>query len=214
MARAKAAASARSRVVRWRGLAVVLLVWSLAGADGVRAEPRAEGVPPGSTLISLDPVPAPPPPPPALRPPPPPPPPAPVPPAPVPRVPVAELRIDLSEQRLSAFDAEHRLLYRRLVSTGLPVSPTPSGTFTVASRFPSTTLTGRDYKIPAVPNVLCLGGGGLKPDSICIHPAPWQEAAGEPFGVRRSHGCVRTSSATARWLFERTAVGTPVIIQP
>jgi hypothetical protein len=200
MARAKTAASARSRVVRWRGLAVVLLVWSLAGADGVLAEPRAEGVPPGSTLISLDPVPPPPPPPP--------------PPAPVPQVPVAELRIDLSEQRLSAFDAEHRLLYRRLVSTGLPVSPTPSGTFTVASRFPSTTLTGRDYKIPAVPNVLCLGGGGLKPDSICIHPAPWQEAAGEPFGVRRSHGCVRTSSATARWLFERTAVGTPVIIQP
>jgi lipoprotein-anchoring transpeptidase ErfK/SrfK len=32
--------------------------------------------------------------------------------------------------------------------------------------------------------------------------------------VRRSHGCVRTSSSTARWLFERTAVGTPVIIQP
>lgn len=129
-------------------------------------------------------------------------------------VPVAELLVDLSEQRLSAFDADHRLLYRRLVSTGLPASPTPAGTFTVAARFPTTTLTGRDYKIPSVPHVLCLGGGGLKPDSICIHPAPWQEAAGQPFGVRRSHGCVRTSSATARWLFERTAVGTPVIIRP
>jgi lipoprotein-anchoring transpeptidase ErfK/SrfK len=115
---------------------------------------------------------------------------------------------------LSAFDGEHRLLYRRAVSTGLPSSPTPSGTFKVASRFVSTSLTGRDYSIPAVPNVLCLGGGGLNPDAICIHPAPWQEAAGEPFGVRRSHGCVRTSSATARWLFERTAVGTPVIIRP
>jgi lipoprotein-anchoring transpeptidase ErfK/SrfK len=129
-------------------------------------------------------------------------------------MPVAEVRIDLSEQQLSAFDEAHRLLYRRLVSTGLPASPTPSGTFTVASRFASTTLTGQDYKIPSVPNVLCLGGGGLKPDSICIHPAPWQEAAGESFGVRRSHGCVRTSSSTARWLFERTPVGTPVIIQP
>ncbi|MFM7394562.1 MAG: L,D-transpeptidase [Cyanobium sp.] len=43
-----------------------------------------------------------------------------------------------------------------------------------------------------------------------VHPAPWQERAGERFGVRRSHGCIRTSSATARWLFERVEVGTPV----
>lgn len=128
--------------------------------------------------------------------------------------PVAELLIDLTKQRLSAFDREHRLLYRQLVSTGIAASPTPTGTFTVASRFASTPMTGRDYHIPSVPNVLCLGGGGLPADAICIHPAPWQEAAGQPFGVRRSHGCVRTSSATARWLFSRTAVGTPVIIQP
>jgi lipoprotein-anchoring transpeptidase ErfK/SrfK len=124
-----------------------------------------------------------------LPPPPPPPPPA----------PVAEVLVDLSEQRLSAFDDAHRLLYRRLVSTGLPASPTPTGSFTVAARFASTPMTGRDYHIP---------------NAICIHPAPWQEAAGQPFGVRRSHGCVRTSSATARWLFERTPLGTPVIIQP
>jgi lipoprotein-anchoring transpeptidase ErfK/SrfK len=31
--------------------------------------------------------------------------------------------------------------------------------------------------------------------------------------VRRSHGCIRTSLATTRWLFERVAVGTPVMIQ-
>ena len=129
-------------------------------------------------------------------------------------VPVAAVLVELSEQRLSAFDANHRLLFRRLVSTGLPVSPTPTGTFKVAGRFATTSLTGRDYKILSVPHVLCLGGGGLPPDSICIHPAPWQEAAHQPFGVRRSHGCVRTSSATARWLFERTAVGTPVLIRP
>ena len=129
-------------------------------------------------------------------------------------MPVAEVLIDLSEQRLSAFDADHRLLYRRPVSTGLAASPTPTGAFRVASRFASTSLTGRDYHIASVPNVLCLGGAGLAPNAICIHPAPWQEAAGQPFGVRRSHGCVRTSSATARWLFERTAVGTPVMIRP
>jgi lipoprotein-anchoring transpeptidase ErfK/SrfK len=127
---------------------------------------------------------------------------------------VAEVLVDLSEQRLSAFDADHRLLYRRLVSTGVAASPTPVGTFAVRSRYAATPMTGRDYHIPSVSHVLCLGGGGLTPDAVCIHPAPWQEAAGQPFGVRRSHGCVRTSSATARWLFERTPVGTPVIIRP
>ncbi|WP_255111100.1 L,D-transpeptidase [Synechococcus sp. RedBA-s] len=63
------------------------------------------------------------------------------------------------------------------------------------------TLVGPDYRIPAVPNVICLSGGGLAPDRLCLHLAPWQEWAGECFGV-------------ARWLFPRTAVGTPVEIRP
>jgi lipoprotein-anchoring transpeptidase ErfK/SrfK len=126
---------------------------------------------------------------------------------------VASLLIDLSQQRLSAYDGAGRLLYAAPVSTGLAVTPTPTGEFRIASRYAVTTLTAPDYRIPAVPHVLCLGGGGLKADAVCIHPAPWQERAGERFGVRRSHGCIRTSSATARWLFERTEVGTPVRVQ-
>ncbi len=197
----------RARRALLTGLAAPLLVaaplqaLALDGAQGAA----------GAQVAGAGPPPPPPPPPPPLPPPLPPPPPRA---GSTGKTPVAELLIDLSEQRLSAFDDAHRLLYRRPVSTGLPSSPTPTGSFTVASRFATTSLTGRDYRIPSVPHVLCLGGAGLNPDAICIHPAPWQEAAGEPFGVRRSHGCVRTSSATARWLFERTAVGTPVIIRP
>lgn len=126
---------------------------------------------------------------------------------------VASLVIDLSQQQLRAYDAAGRLLYRAPVSTGLPGTPTPVGRFQVAARYAETSLTGTGYRIPKVPDVLCLGGGGLRPDAICLHPAPWQEQARQCFGVRRSHGCVRLSSATARWLFERTAVGTPVTIQ-
>jgi lipoprotein-anchoring transpeptidase ErfK/SrfK len=99
------------------------------------------------------------------------------------------------------------------VSTGLAATPTPTGEFRIASRYAVTTLKAPDYRIPAVPHVLCLGGGGLKADAVCIHPAPWQEQAGERFGVRRSQGCIRTSSATARWLFERVEVGTPVRVR-
>jgi lipoprotein-anchoring transpeptidase ErfK/SrfK len=126
---------------------------------------------------------------------------------------VASLVVDLSQQQLRAFDGAGRLIYRAPVSTGLPSSPTPTGQFRVAARYAETALTGTGYRIPKVRDVLCLGGGGLKPDAICLHPAPWQEQARQCFGVRRSHGCVRLSSATARWLFERTAVGTPVTIQ-
>jgi lipoprotein-anchoring transpeptidase ErfK/SrfK len=126
---------------------------------------------------------------------------------------VAALVIDLSAQRISAFDAGGRLLYAAPVSTGVASTPTPIGAFRIGSRYPLTTLTAPTYRIPSVPDVLCLEGGGLRPDAVCIHPAPWQEQAGQRFGVRRSHGCIRTSSATARWLFARTAIGTPVTIQ-
>lgn len=126
---------------------------------------------------------------------------------------VGSLLVELAKQRITAFDRNHQMLYRQLVSTGLAASPTPKGDFYVKSKYKKTQMTGRDYQIPVVENVMCLGGDGLPPDSICVHPAPWQEAAGQAFGVRRSHGCIRTSSATARWLFGHTDVGTPVTIQ-
>lgn len=129
------------------------------------------------------------------------------------RGPVGSLVVELSKQRITAFDRNHHMLYRQLVSTGLPSSPTPKGDFHVDVKYESTQMTGRDYHIPVVENVMCLGGGGLPRDSICVHPAPWQEAARQPFGVRRSHGCIRTSTATARWLFGHTDLGTPVTIQ-
>ncbi len=127
---------------------------------------------------------------------------------------VAALLIDLSEQKLYAYGAERRLLYAALVSTGRSATPTPTGQFRIGSKYVRTTLVGADYRIPAVPDVMCLSGGGLAPDRLCLHPAPWQERAGQGFGVARSHGCIRTGVATARWLFARTLVGTPVEIRP
>ena len=126
---------------------------------------------------------------------------------------VAAIVIDLSEQRLRALDANGDTVYAALVSTGLPATPTPTGRFVIGSKYAATYLVGATYRTPVVPHVMCLTGGGLRPDAVCLHPAPWQDAARQCYGVRRSHGCIRTSQATARWLFERTAVGTPVVIQ-
>lgn len=127
---------------------------------------------------------------------------------------VARLLIDLSEQTVYAFDASDRLVFKALVSSGAPSTPSPTGRFRVASKYADTPMRGRGYYLPSVRHVMCLSGGGLSPDAVCLHPAPWQEDAGQPFGVPRSHGCIRTSTSTARWLFQRTAIGTPVTIQP
>lgn len=103
---------------------------------------------------------------------------------------VASVVVYLSAQQVRAYDPEGRLIYRAPVSTGLPASPTPTGRCQVAERYAETSLTGSGYRIPKVHDVLCLGGGGLKPDTIWQHSAPWQEQAKQCFGVRRSSvGC-------------------------
>lgn len=126
---------------------------------------------------------------------------------------VASLLIDLSEQRLTAYGGGRQPIYSALVSTGLPSTPTPTGQFTIAVKYARTPMRGATYSLPAVEDVMCLEGGGLRPDAVCIHPAPWQEEARQCFGVARSHGCIRTSRATARWLFEHTPLAAPVTIQ-
>jgi lipoprotein-anchoring transpeptidase ErfK/SrfK len=58
--------------------------------------------------------------------------------------------------------------------------------------------------------VLCLNPKA----TVYLHGTPWQERAGERFGVPRSHGCVRLPTHQACWLYEPTPLGTPVTIRP
>jgi lipoprotein-anchoring transpeptidase ErfK/SrfK len=123
---------------------------------------------------------------------------------------IAAIVVDLSEQKLYAYDAEAVLLRSVPVSTGKPSSPTPTGEGQVYGKHRSVTMRGSGFVAPNVPWALC-----VTPDQvICLHGAPWQEAAGQSFGVPRSHGCVRVPSPHARWLFEHTPLGTPVTIRP
>jgi lipoprotein-anchoring transpeptidase ErfK/SrfK len=122
---------------------------------------------------------------------------------------IAAIVVDLSDQKLYAYNQQQLLVRTVLVSTGKASSPTPTGVGQVYSKHPSITMRGRGYVAPGVPWALCVSENG----AICLHGAPWQEAAGERFGVPRSHGCVRVPSPHARWLYENTPVGTPVTIQ-
>jgi len=68
-------------------------------------------------------------------------------------------------------------------------------------------MRGQGFVAPGVPWAMCI----TRNETICIHTAPWQEQAGQSFGLPRSHGCVRMpTTSTAQWLFERTPKGTPV----
>jgi lipoprotein-anchoring transpeptidase ErfK/SrfK len=122
---------------------------------------------------------------------------------------IAALVVDLSEQKLYVYNQQQTLVRTVLVSTGAPSSPTPTGRGTVLSKHRSITMRGRTFVSPGVPWALCISEDG----TICLHGAPWQEAAGQSFGVPRSHGCVRVPSPHARWLYENVPMGTPVTIQ-
>ena len=122
---------------------------------------------------------------------------------------IAAIVVDLSDQKLYVYNPNQELVRTVLVSTGKNSTPTPMGSSQVYSKHRSVTMRGRGYVAPNVPYTMCITENGM----ICMHGAPWQEAAGEAFGVPRSHGCIRIPSPHARWLFENTPMGTPVTIQ-
>ncbi|WP_398328645.1 L,D-transpeptidase [Vulcanococcus sp.] len=122
---------------------------------------------------------------------------------------IASIVVDLSDQKLYVYNQEQELVRTVLVSTGKASSPTPTGSAQVFTKHRSVTMRGRTYVAPNVPWAMCI----TENEMICMHGAPWQEAAGQAFGVARSSGCIRIPSPHARWLFENTPVGTPVTIQ-
>jgi lipoprotein-anchoring transpeptidase ErfK/SrfK len=115
--------------------------------------------------------------------------------------------VDLSDQKLYAYNGP-QLVRTIPVSSGKASTPTPTFSSKVQSKHRSVTMRGRGYVAPGVPWAMCVPGG-----MICMHGAPWQEAAGQAYGVPRSHGCVRMPTVQAKWLFHRTKTGTPITIQ-
>ena len=63
-------------------------------------------------------------------------------------------------------------------------------------------MTGNDYDVPNVPNVLYFDRG------YALHGAYWHNN----FGTPMSHGCVNLPLGNAQWLFNWAQIGTPVII--
>ena len=122
---------------------------------------------------------------------------------------IASLVVDLSDQRLTVYNSDQEVVRVIPVSTGKVSTPTPTFNSKVYTKYRSTTMYGRTYTVPGVPFTMCVSPN----EAICLHAAPWHENAGKPFGVPRSHGCVRMPLNHARWLFHNTPKGTPITIQ-
>ncbi|MDW8325756.1 MAG: LysM peptidoglycan-binding domain-containing protein [Anaerolineales bacterium] len=111
--------------------------------------------------------------------------------------------VDLSEQRLYAFEGE-TLVRSTAVSTGRRRTPTVTGTFQIYAKYVSTRMRGPGYDLPNVPYTMYFYKG------YGLHGTYWHNN----FGTPMSHGCVNMPTPEAEWAFNWAPLGTTVIVQP
>jgi lipoprotein-anchoring transpeptidase ErfK/SrfK len=107
--------------------------------------------------------------------------------------------VDLTHQELVAYEGDTPV-YRVIVSTGLPDTPTVTGQYRIYVKYPAQTMSGPGYYLPDVPYVMYFYQG------YGIHGTYWHNNFGHPM----SHGCVNTPTPDAQWLYNWAAVGTLV----
>ena len=111
------------------------------------------------------------------------------------------IEIRLSTQRLIAWEGGRRV-YAVIVSTGKSSTPTHSGIFTIQSKRRTDRMRGPGYDVPNVPYAMYYHRG------YAIHGAYWHNRFGTPV----SHGCTNVAVNHAKWLFNWSSVGTPIVI--
>lgn len=111
------------------------------------------------------------------------------------------IEVNLSMQRLLAWEG-NKLVAIAPISSGKPSTPTHSGIFRIETKRLRDRMRGVDYDIANVPHAMYYNRG------YAIHGATWHNRFGTPI----SHGCINLPAKTAKWLFEWTSVGTPVLI--
>ncbi len=118
--------------------------------------------------------------------------------------------VDLSQEMLYAYDGND-LFMQESISTGVELSPTPVGTFSIYKKTPTRYMQGplpgvsdQYYDLPGVPWDLYFTLGGA-----VLHGAYWHNDFGEP----RSHGCVNQTPENAKKLYQWADLGTPVTVR-
>jgi len=123
------------------------------------------------------------------------------------------IEINLSAQRVLAFEGNNKV-NEFVVSTGL-WGRTPTGSFTIQRKVPSTTMSGGNraigtyYYLPGVPWVQFFGNAQIPwSRGYSFHGTYWHNNFGHPM----SHGCINMKTPDAKWLYDWAPMGTPVNI--
>lgn len=119
--------------------------------------------------------------------------------------------VDRGEQKLYAYDGE-TLFMEEKISTGIELTPTPRGTFTIYKKTPSRYMQGplpyltvsKYYDLPGVPWNLY-----FTEDGAVVHGAYWHNSFGKPY----SSGCVNLPPEQAHTLYSWAELGTTVTVQ-
>lgn len=122
--------------------------------------------------------------------------------------PIKRIEIDLSAQRLYAFEGEKKV-FDFVISSGKPWWPTPSGTYRPWTKLRYDRMRGGSvkygtyYDLPNVPYVVYFYKG------YAIHGAYWHNN----FGYPMSHGCVNVRPSEMALLYPWIEMNTPITIQ-
>lgn len=115
--------------------------------------------------------------------------------------------IDLKNQKLKYLVSDI-ILKEFPISSGKASMKTPSGTFKIVNK--SKKAWSNTYKL-WMPYWLGLGNGRFGIHELPIWPNGYREGANH-LGKPVSHGCIRLGIGPAKYIFERVAVGTKVVI--
>lgn len=111
--------------------------------------------------------------------------------------------VDLSDQTLYAYEGD-TLVHSVIISSGLPRTPTVTGTYKIYARYKSADMSGPGYYLKDVPYVMYFYQG------YGLHGTYWHSNFGQPM----SRGCVNLPTPEAEWAYNWSDYGTPVIVQP
>ncbi|HEX5595945.1 MAG TPA: Ig-like domain-containing protein [Micromonosporaceae bacterium] len=121
-----------------------------------------------------------------------------------------EIKVDNATKQLSAYE-NGQLVKTMPVSLGKKSTPSSSGTMVIMDKQAKTIFDTYaelgpvdGYRTPIDFAQRLTWGGEF------IHSAPW--SVGDQGRRNVSHGCVNLSPSNAKWLFDRTKIGDPVIV--
>lgn len=120
------------------------------------------------------------------------------------------ISVSLSDQNVSVFDADDRLVYQFACSTGKPGDDTPTGTFSISDK-------GKSFYNPDVQQGAYYWTRFK--GTYLFHSLPFDskqkmiQAEADKLGSPASHGCVRLTVENAKWIYDNIPKGTKVVIQ-